>query len=120
MKSFETVRNIGRTLLTWTQTRRMPRWLNRTLTALAYILLWVGGIAAVGGGIVGLILVLSLFAPAIGALAGWVVGWVFDETSAKMLTLAGLHGKVAMWELGATLGFIGAFFKSSSSSVSKS
>ena len=45
-----------------------------------------------------------------GALGGWCVGWLFDETSVKFLTIAGLD--VEMWELGAALGFFGSFFRS--------
>ena len=45
-----------------------------------------------------------------GALGGWAVGWLFDETSVKFLTIVGLD--VEMWELGAALGFFGSFFRS--------
>jgi len=61
------------------------------------------------------ILVLIFFAPLLGivfgAFAGWVVGLFFPHT----LDLVGqrIFGEaIPAWQLGAALGFVGAFFKS--------
>ena len=53
----------------------------------------------------------------IGAIAGWAVGGLFDDTSAKVLTYLGLTD-FAMWEIGATLGFVGGFFRNSTTTSS--
>lgn len=50
----------------------------------------------------------------LGAMSGYFVGWLFDETSVKVLTHAGLQS-FEMWEVGATLGFLSGFIKSSCS-----
>lgn len=56
---------------------------------------------------------LSLLATLGGAFGGWVTGLFFEETILGTLRRAGVdtHG-LSMWQLGATLGFIGGFFKS--------
>lgn len=62
-----------------------------------------------------LLFISVLFGTVIGAFAGWVVGLVFTDT---MITLAKMLGQPGMeaWQLGAILGFVGSFFRSSSSS----
>ena len=68
--------------------------------------------------LVGFLLLLAICLGTIfGAVAGWAVGWLFDETSAKVLAYIGVEG-FAMWEIGAALGFVGGFFRGSSSSSS--
>ena len=68
-----------------------------------------------------LVAVIFFFLPAVGALmgafSGWVVGLFFDETCALFLKLLGLS-EVAMWEVGAFLGFVGGFFKSTQTNTS--
>lgn len=54
------------------------------------------------------ILVTTLFS----ALAGWVVGMFFGNTILGILAACGLKGFV-MWQIGATLGFVGSFFRTS-------
>ncbi len=49
-----------------------------------------------------------------GAFCGWVVGLFFKETILGILAQVGIHG-VAMWQVGAFLGFVGGFFRSSHS-----
>ena len=71
-------------------------------------------IAAITGAVVFFAAVVSTM---FGALAGWAVGWLFDETSYKVLNYIGVQG-FEMWEIGAALGFVGSFFRSSSSSSS--
>jgi len=60
-------------------------------------------------------LVLIFFAPVIGVLigafSGWVVGLFFAETIMTTLAGFGFSASVSMWQLGATLGFIGGFFR---------
>lgn len=43
-----------------------------------------------------------------GALCGWVVGWFLGETILDFASQAGFHN-LAVWQLGACLGFIGGF-----------
>ena len=76
------------------------------------------------GGVFALIL-LIFFAPLlgvlIGAFSGWVVGLFFTDLIIGMLgrfhvDVAGL----AVWHLGAFLGFVGSFFKTYSTNNTKS
>ena len=78
--------------------------------------LLIGILGAAGVGI--LLIVFCLIGAVCGAISGWVVGWVFDETMQKLLVNVLHLDNVAMWELGAMLGFIGGFFRGSSSSSS--
>lgn len=57
----------------------------------------------------GLILLLVPVGTAMGALSAMIVEYWFP---ALMLKTANMAGFAAPWELGAALGFIGAFFKS--------
>lgn len=45
-----------------------------------------------------------------GALVGWIVGWFFSDTILHIVGQLGIKG-IAMWQLGAFLGFTGSFFK---------
>lgn len=47
-----------------------------------------------------------------GAIAGWIVGLVFTDTILGTLSRFGVDiVDLTMWQLGATLGFVGGFFK---------
>ena len=49
----------------------------------------------------------------IGWVAGTVVGWVFEDTIRQVLRAFGVDlGFLTVGQLGATLGFVGAFFRS--------
>ncbi len=66
-------------------------------------------------GIVG-IFALIFFLPVLGVLggafAGWCVSLFFDETIKLTLTRFGVDtAGVELWQIGATLGFVGGFFK---------
>jgi uncharacterized membrane protein len=63
------------------------------------------------------------FAPLIGvilgAFSGWVVSLFFDVTIRTTLKAFGADlANVETWQIGATLGFVGGFFKSSLSTKS--
>lgn len=47
-----------------------------------------------------------------GGIGGWIVGLFFSESVLGVLGAFGVHG-VTMWQLGCFLGFVGAFFRSS-------
>lgn len=48
-----------------------------------------------------------------GALVGWVVGWFFTETITAGFLVFGVDiSSLAMWQVGAFLGFVSGFFKS--------
>ncbi|NIH74449.1 positive regulator of sigma E activity [Ochrobactrum sp. P20RRXII] len=56
------------------------------------------------------------FAPLIGVLGGafvgWVVGLFFAETIHAFLAAVGIKAAgLAMWQIGASLGFIGGFLR---------
>lgn len=57
-------------------------------------------------GLLFLALILSTF---IGSVAGWAVSLIFSETTEAWLIHFNLPFQ--LWEVGAMLGFIGAFFK---------
>jgi hypothetical protein len=48
----------------------------------------------------------------VGAFAGWVVAWAFDETTVKALEFFSLTN-YELWEIGAVLGFLSSFIRSS-------
>lgn len=70
----------------------------------------LGGVSAILG-----IFVLVFFSPLIGTLlgafSGWVVGFFFAETIMTTLAGFGFGASISMWQLGATLGFLGGFFR---------
>lgn len=72
--------------------------------------------------IIGVILLVTvLFALAIlwsaawGAFLGWLIGLLFGDFILALLAKIGITG-FAMWQIGAFLGIIGMFFRSSKSS----
>lgn len=73
-------------------------------------------LGAVGVAVVffGLILLSTIF----GGIAGWVVGGVFPYVTDTIREISGLT--LTNFELGAVLGFVGSFLKTSSSSSSSS
>lgn len=49
-----------------------------------------------------------------GAAVGWVVGLFFSDTILGFLSRIGMNvDSLSLWEVGATLGFIGSFFRAS-------
>ena len=63
--------------------------------------------------LVGLIVfALIIFTTFMGAVAGWIVGLVFEQTILDTLARFGVNvAGLSMWNLGATLAFVGSFFK---------
>lgn len=62
------------------------------------------------------VLVLALVAPVLGVLfgafAGWLVGLVFEQTIIGFLSRVGVNTDgLTMWQVGAALGFIGGYLK---------
>lgn len=57
---------------------------------------------------------LIVFSTLMGAVAGWVVGLFFSDTILGTLQRFGINTLgLSMWQLGATLAFVGSFFKAS-------
>lgn len=49
-----------------------------------------------------------------GGIVGWIVGWFFSETILITLNRFGVNTfDMTMWQLGATIGFIAGFFRTS-------
>lgn len=77
--------------------------------------MWKKMLASLGitGGL-GIVVLGITFFPILGAVfgswAGWAVGIVFDETFEAMLRRFNL-AEFSPWQIGATLGFVGGFFK---------
>lgn len=68
------------------------------------------GILAVVTAVVFIVIIGTLF----GAVGGWIVGLFFTETIMGTLARFGVQTTgFEMWQLGATLGFISGFFKTS-------
>ena len=72
----------------------------------AFVKICVGGVLVIGA----LFLVIIL-GTLMGGVAGWTVGLVFTDTIAALKLALGLA--VTDFELGAMLGFVGAFFRAS-------
>lgn len=66
------------------------------------------------------VMALLFFAPVLGVLcgafSGWVVGYFFPATFAPVVVFFHVP---TMWQLGAILGFIGGFFKSTQTNNEK-
>ena len=64
-------------------------------------------------GLVMLIIVMVILGTLFGGIAGWIVGLFFTDTIMQTLNRVGVDTMgMTMWQLGATLGFISGFFKS--------
>lgn len=50
-----------------------------------------------------------------GAFSGWVVGLFFADTVLTFFSHLGIND-MTLWEIGGSLGFVGGFFKSGSTS----
>ena len=57
----------------------------------------------------------SILGTVFGAMGGWFVGLLFDETLVLVADMFGISGTPA-WQLGAILGFVGGFLRTSVSS----
>ena len=55
-------------------------------------------------------LLLMVLQTLLGALFGWGVGLIFGKTILNILEQIGIYG-VSMWQVGAFLGFVSAYFK---------
>ena len=66
---------------------------------------FIGGIMLV----LGALFVGVLSSTVIGAVIGWTVGLVYDDTLRALASWAGLDAPA--WQLGAMLGFVSAFFR---------
>lgn len=70
-----------------------------------------GGLAAIG--LVLLVFVLVILGSLSGGIAGWIVGLFFTDIIMQTLNRIGVDTMgMTMWQLGATLGFVSGFFKS--------
>lgn len=70
-------------------------------------------ILAYSAAFIAVIFVAPLFGVLAGAFSGWVVSFFFDETIRDGLMKFGVNlSGMPLWQLGATLGFVGGFFKS--------
>lgn len=70
-----------------------------------------GALMAVG--LVMLTIVMVILGTFFGSVAGWIVGLFFTDTIMQTLNRIGVDTMgMTMWQLGATLGFVSGFFKS--------
>ena len=67
----------------------------------------VFGVAFLGIGVLFLLIILSTL---MGGICGWTVGLIFTDTIAALKQFMGVD--VTNFELGAMLGFVGGFLKS--------
>jgi hypothetical protein len=63
------------------------------------------------------VIIIPLISTIMGYCCGWMVGIFFEETVANVMLALG-SPKVAMTEIGAACGFVGGFFRSTSTSNS--
>ena len=54
----------------------------------------------------------AILSTILGLIIGWVVGWFFEDTILSFMSCLGIEG-LKMWQIGASLGFIGCFFRNS-------
>jgi hypothetical protein len=67
--------------------------------------------------IAAILFVAVLLSTVIGGIVGWIVGLVFPFVIVTLNTLTGLT--LTAFEMGAVLGFVGSFFKTSVTKESK-
>ena len=69
----------------------------------------IGGLALIAA----LAFIACIISTVMGAAVGWVVGLVFHDTIFDFLRRIGIDVTgMSMWQIGASLGFIGSFFRS--------
>lgn len=69
-------------------------------------------------GFLALSIVMPILGVLFGAFSGWAVGLVFEETVLQTLARFGVETtELTMWQLGAALGFVGGFLKTTVSST---
>lgn len=78
---------------------------------LGWLIVIVGSFVTLGS----IVFVAPLVGVLVGAFSGWVVGLFFGHTFLHIFAALGITG-VKMYQMGAFLGFVGGFFKNSSSS----
>lgn len=61
----------------------------------------------------GLIVVIAPLNVLLGAFAGWTVSLFWGDSILITLRSVGLPPEVSMWQLGAALGFVGSFLRTS-------
>ena len=72
---------------------------------------FAGALMAIG--LVMLTIVMVILGTLFGGIAGWIVGLFFTDTIMQTLNRVGVDTMgMTMWQLGATLGFVSGFFKS--------
>jgi hypothetical protein len=65
-------------------------------------------------GFCALVLVMPMLGVLFGAFSGWVVGLFFSETILGFLARVGVDvDGLALWQVGAAMGFLGGFLKTS-------
>lgn len=55
---------------------------------------------------------------ALGAFAGWTVSWFYGDTIMAVFAQFGVRG-LALWQIGAALGFVGSFMRTRTEVKSK-
>lgn len=80
------------------------------------LLTFIFGSLAVAAGVVLLVILHVVF----GAIGGWIVGWFFGDMILATLSRFGIDTLgLEMWQIGGTLAFVGAYFKSTTTFSSK-
>jgi hypothetical protein len=70
-------------------------------------------------GFCGLVFAMPLLGVLFGAFSGWVVGLLFTETILGFLSRIGVNTVgLHVWQVGAAMGFLGGFLKTSTTSKS--
>lgn len=67
--------------------------------------------------VISFLIMLPLLGTLAGLITGWIVGWFFPQTMLGLFAALGITG-FKMWQIGAFLGFVGGFFKSTNASKS--
>lgn len=70
-------------------------------------------IAGYGLVFVGMLIVMAPLGATFGALGGEIVGWFWGETIISTLRSVGMPETIKMWHIGCTMGFLGAFLRTS-------
>jgi len=60
----------------------------------------------------------TLLTTLIGALTGLIAGWLLGKTFLAILATLGIEG-FKMWQIGAFLGFVGSFFRTTNFTLQK-